>query len=112
MVRHCPKLSVSKAGWTVPAVRQQLSFHLSSSWGRPKQLSPEETKARQEALMRRSLPKRRRLPGVKNIILVSSGKGRKPFYFCFIIYFCFRKVKMFSDMLPLFLLIYINRAYI
>jgi hypothetical protein len=79
MVRHCTKLSASKAGWTVPAVRQQLSFHLSSSLGRPKQPSPEETKARQEALMRRSLPKRRRLPGVKNIILVSSGKGRKPF---------------------------------
>ncbi len=105
MVRLRPKLSVSKASWTVPAVRQQLSFHLSSSWGRPKQLSPEETKARQEALMRRSLPKRRRLPGVKNIILVSSGKGGKLFYFCFIICFYFRKVKRFGGMLPLILFI-------
>eukprot|EP00088_Acartia_fossae_P028258 TRINITY_DN29062_c0_g1_i10.p1 TRINITY_DN29062_c0_g1~~TRINITY_DN29062_c0_g1_i10.p1 ORF type:complete len:323 (-),score=44.39 TRINITY_DN29062_c0_g1_i10:137-1105(-) len=35
----------------------------------------EALKARQEELMRRSLPKRKSIPGVDNVILVSSGKG-------------------------------------
>ncbi len=68
-------LAVIRAGWVRTAVSQLRSVHLSSSLDRPKQPSPDELKAHQEALMRRSLPKKRRLPGVKNIVLVSSGKG-------------------------------------
>ena len=30
---------------------------------------------RQEELMRRGLPKRKTIPGVKNVIVVTSGKG-------------------------------------
>ena len=69
----------------VTAGEQLRAVHTSDSFSASKgqQLTPEELKARQDALMRHSLPKRRRLPGVKNIVLVSSGKGAgnfKDFY--------------------------------
>ena len=37
--------------------------------------SKELLKKRQEELMKRGLPKRKQIEGVKNVLLVSSGKG-------------------------------------
>jgi len=37
--------------------------------------NPDQMKARQEALMKRGLPKKKSIPGVKHIVLISSGKG-------------------------------------
>lgn len=77
ITRLSPILLAGRAAKSVSAafVSQLRAVHLGSCRDRPKQLSPDEAKARQDALMRRSLPKRRRLPGVRHIILVSSGKG-------------------------------------
>jgi len=37
--------------------------------------SPNQLKARQEALMKKGLPKKKSIPGVKHVLLVASGKG-------------------------------------
>jgi len=38
-------------------------------------MTPEQLKARQAAVMAKSLPKKRQIPGVEHVILVASGKG-------------------------------------
>lgn len=40
----------------------------------------EALKKRQQELMSRSLPKKKTLSGVDNVILVASGKGKMSFY--------------------------------
>jgi len=49
--------------------------HFCSSAQAFKKVTQEQVKARQEAIMRKSLPKKREIPGVNHVVLVASGKG-------------------------------------
>ena len=59
------------------SVIRVLSSRLLSVNARPLNDRASVLKAHQEKLMARGLPKKKSIPGVKNVVLVASGKGEK-----------------------------------